>query len=273
MLYLNSLLDRSLRQSRDCKGASGNPRESSRQKLVPYLLESTMMFAIVFWIGLSGTIFAQSPGNQPAGNALTSDSGVFSILAAQHQVGTEKFKITPIASGLEATGEIQLDMPGVPKSTETCFLRLDSNLRPTSYERQQKSPKKGTLIAQFGSPESKLSAKTETGSDERIFYLPDKHLVVLDTNFFHHYAILIHQYDSIQSGVQQFNVFVPQEATPGTISLELKGKENQSTGKTTQELNHFEAVTDQVKIGIWATPAGEIYRISIPQANLEVVRQ
>jgi hypothetical protein len=38
-------------------------------------------------------------------------------------------------------------------------------------------------------------------------------------------------------------------------------------------LNRFQAVTDELEIEIWATPEGAIQRISIPQANLEVVRQ
>ena len=220
------------------------------------------------WTASSSIVLAQQPQGSPS-----EDAGVFSIVAGERRIGTEKFKITPIATGFEATGEIQFEMPGSPRTSETSFLRTDDSLRPTSYQRQQKLPKKGAIFVQFGSPESKLTSETETGSDERIFYFPDRQLVVLDTNFFHHFAILLRHYASSRRGLQRFNVFVPQEATPGMITLELLGQETLTVGTTTRELNHYEAVTDQVKIGIWADSQGKISRISIPQASLEVVRQ
>ena len=203
----------------------------------------------------------------------TTDAGVFFILSSQKRIGSEKFKITSTAAGVEAAAEIEVAMPGSPKVSETSLLKLDTNLHPASYERLQKLPKKGSVTVEFGSPESKLVSRTAAGADERLFFLPADHLAVLDTNFFHHYALLLRQYDAEQGGAQHFNVFVPQEATPGTISLELQGKENQQVGKATREFNHYQAVTDEVKIDIWATPQCEIYRMSISQANLEVVRQ
>ncbi len=221
-----------------------------------------VLFSIVLWGG--------APAHSQ--NAPT-DIGSFSILSGQRQIGTEKFKITTAASGLEATGEIQVDIPGAPRTSETCSLKTDGKLQPVSYERQQRAPKKGNITAEFSPSQTKLASKTETGTEDRIFYLPDNHLVVLDTNFFHHYAILLRQYDGSQPSPQHFNVFIPQEAVPGTITLNLVGKENQTVGKTARELNHFQAATEEVKIDIWATPQAEIYRISIPQANLEVVRQ
>jgi hypothetical protein len=226
------------------------------------------LFLAVFWMAFCGAI----PG-RPAQNTPAAESGVFSILSSQRQIGTEKFKITTAAAGLEASGELQVEIPGGPRTAETSLLKLDAKLQPLSYERQQKSPKKGSVIAQFGSPQAKLTSKTEAGAEERSFNLPDNHLVVLDTNFFHHYALLVRQYNPSQTGPQVFTVFVPQEATPGEISLELQGKEGVTVGKITREFNHFQAVAEDVKIDIWASPQGEIYRISIPQANLEIVRQ
>jgi hypothetical protein len=224
--------------------------------------------SLLFVLMLAAAVpsFAQKGG-------AAADSGVFVILAGQKRIGTEKFKITQGSSGFEAAGEIEVEMPGSPKASESAVLKLDQNLKPASYERQQKLPKKGSITVEFGSPESKLVSKTDAGPEERLFFLPGDHLAVLDTNFFHHYAVLLRQYDAEHGGPQHFNVFVPQEATPGTISLELQGKESQQVGKTMRELNHFQAVTDEVKIDIWATPQGEIYRMAIPQANLEVVRQ
>jgi len=208
-----------------------------------------------------------------AQNSPTAESGEFSILSENRPVGVEKFKITPLASGLEATGELQLDMPGSPRLLESCSLKLDAKMRPSSYQRQQRSPRNGAVTAQIGSPETKLTSKTDAGTEDRTFYLPEDHLVVLDTNFFHHYSLLLRQFDPTQPGPQRFNVFVPQEATPGTITLEFKGQDSQVIAKTQRLLNHFLATTEEVKMDIWADAQGEIYRISIPQAKLEILRQ
>lgn len=207
------------------------------------------------------------------GDAPSADSGDFVILSGQRRIGTEKFKITPTASGLELSGEIQVNMPGSPRVSETALLKLDRNLRPLSYERQQKAPKKGSIAVQFGSPETRLVTKTDAGTGKRVFYLPRSRLVVLDTNFFHQYTVLLREYDVSRGGTQQFNVFVPQEATPGTISLALEGRESLQIGKSSREMNHYRAVTDAIRMDIWATPQGQIYRISAPDAKLEVVRQ
>ncbi len=239
------------------------PRRFRRQ------LSSAGLLVVLFAMACGSTVLAQSAPKSP----VAADNGVFTILSKNRQIGTEKFKITPQANGLEAIGEIQVDMPGSPRVTEDCTLKLDEHLQPASYFREQRAPKKGTLTAQFSAQGSKLTTKTAAGTEERIFILPDNHLAVLDTNFFHHYALLLRQYDGSHPGPQHLNVFIPQEATPGTISLELKGKESQTVGKAARELNHFQAITDQIKIEIWAGPEGEIYRISIPEANLEVVRQ
>ena len=201
------------------------------------------------------------------------ESGVFSVFSGNRQVGTEKFKITRTATGLEAEGEIQLEPPGGPAVSESTLLRLDAKMQPTFYERRQSSPHKGILTAQFGPSETKLVVSMDSGTDDSIYYLPSNNLAVLDTNFFHHYSILLRQFDASRSEPQPFHVFVPQEALPGTVSLQTKGKEKQTVGNQTLDLNHFQVVSEELTIDLWATDEGEIQRISIPPANLEILRQ
>jgi hypothetical protein len=200
------------------------------------------------------------------------DSGTFRIFANQELVGTEEFRIVRDASGWETKGELRLNTGQAP-ATETAILRLDSNLRPKSYERLVKSPKTGRLTAQIGPSETSLVSVTPEGSKEQVFYLPANFLVILDTNFFHHYALLLHQYDQDRGGRQAFNVFIPQEALPGTIDLEYAGKESVTVGATTEELDHYRCATEELQMEIWATAEKTIQRLWIPAANVEVVRQ
>jgi hypothetical protein len=237
------------------------------------MLQLKLKAATVLLLAALSTGWPFALSARAAGDNAPPDSGVLVILSQGRKVGTERFKIAPSATGLDATGELDIEMPGAPKASETSALKLDANLRPVSYTRQQKFPKKGSVTVEFGSPETTLTTSVGTANEERVFFLPADHLAVLDTNFFHHYALLVRQYDSIKNGPQFFNVFVPQEATPATISLNFVGVESITVGKTARKLNHFAAQTDELKIDLWAGPDDEIYRMSIPQANLEILRQ
>ena len=225
-----------------------------------------LALAAAVWLAISA--MAQNP----AGDA--GDNGVFQVLADNRRVGPEKFQIKRSSGAWESTAELQIDGPKGGKISEPSTLRLDSQLHPVRYERIQNTPVKGNLIAEFSSAGTQLAAVLE-GSDpqQEEFELQLDNLAVLDTNFFHHYAFLLRLYDRNKGGAQPFNVFVPQEALPGTISLKFVGNEQTAVGQAAKNLDHFQAITEELQIEIWARPDGAIERISIPAAKLEVVRQ
>lgn len=242
------------------------PRFSGSRTRLHRAAIALSLLAVLAWLP---SALAQGSADNSA-----ADSGVFLILSGNKRVGTEKFKIQPDGEGWLATGELQLQGPDGKKVTETCSLQLDGKLLPTHYERIQKSPQNARLVVQFGSPETVLDVTTTKGEPyHQVFYLPKNGLVVLDTNFFHQFSLLLRLYDRAKPVAQPFNVFIPQEALPGTINLKYLSRESVPVGETTQELDHFQAVTDELEIEIWATPEGAIQHLSIPQANLEVVRQ
>ncbi len=213
------------------------------------------------------TLFAPPSIAQQSGSF--SDSGVFQLLLQGKQVGVERFTIISSGGTLESTGELQMGSSGGEPLTENSVLCLDYRLRPVYYERQKKSPMVGGLTVRFGPKESSLVATTDDASAEQIFYLPDNFLVVLDTNFFHHYAFLLRQYSESDGGPQPFNVFIPQEAFPGIVHLERLADDSQSGAG----LAHYRIVTDELEMDVWSTPSGAIQRILIPELDLEVLRQ
>jgi len=202
------------------------------------------------------------------------DTGVFEILSSGQRVGIEKFSIRPNESGWVVTGELQLQAPGGGRVSETSSLTLNRSLHPTLYERIQKSPMEAKLAVQFGPTETILEMTAgEAPPYQQIFLLPRDQLAVLDTNFFHHFALLLRLYDRARGMAQPLNVFIPQEALPGVVNLQYLDRGPLPGGQSAAELDHFQVVTDELQIEIWATTEGAIQRISIPQANLEVVRQ
>ena len=273
----------SFRKTPSGKGLRPNPgshpQPSPGLRAVSCLLPLLLLWVAIVAAGRMTVAHAAQDASSSTSTAIvtstatSTEQGVFSILAGNRKIGTETFQIVSTASGYEATGEISLKVPGGPSLTEGSTLRVDQNLQPILYDRSQKAPQQGSVTVRFGSPETMLVSETEEGSQNRIFYLPETDLVVLDTNFFHHYTFLLRRYDDSQSGSQHFNVFIPQEATPGTISLSFQGRENQTAGGVTADLNHYQVVTDQLTMEIWASPDARIHRITIPQADLEIVRE
>lgn len=227
------------------------------------------------WItyALLAAVLAAGTEASAAQSAAGADSGVFAIRSNGSAIGSERFTIRQTDSGWEATGELQLQVPGAPKTSETSTLRMDAAWKPTYYERRQQAPKKGTLTAEFKADGTHLASKTAAGEQEQVFMLSKDDLVVLDTNFFHQYGVLLRQFNLSRSGTQTFNVFVPQEATPSIIRVTLVGQETLPVGGTPTAMRHFRASTEDIQLDIWATEQWEIQRIEIPQANLEIVRQ
>ena len=251
-------------------------RSDSRRRIALGLrsLGAAALWLVLSLVSLVGwTAWLPGASAQDSASTPAPDIGVFEILSDRKRLGTEKFEIRPNGSGWVATGELQLQGPDGKKVSETSSLNLASTLMPTYYERVQKSPLNAKLVAQFG-PSETILEMTSTGEPyQQIFYLPKNDLAVMDTNFFHHFSLLLRLYDRTKGMAQAFNVFIPQEALPGTMNLQYLSRESVPVGNTTKELDHFQAVTDELEIEIWATPEGAVQRISIPRANLEVVRQ
>jgi hypothetical protein len=200
---------------------------------------------------------AQNPGN-------FSDSGTFEIRSNGQVVGTEKFHISRAGASWESAAELTLKT-GEGSSEEKATLHLNSSLRPQEYLRDQKSPNIASLAVRFGDKESSLVTTSGKDSSEQVFYLPQGFLVILDTNLFHHYTFLLRQYTRSQGGEQPFNVFIPQEALPGTVNLTYIGKSGDE--------ERWKVSTDELEMEIVARESGAIQRITIPSASVEVVRK
>jgi len=91
---------------------------------------------------------------------------------------------------------------------------------------------------------------------------------VLDNNLYHQYAILARLYDREKKGPQMFSVLVPQELTPGTITVDWLGMQPVN-GKKLEELN---AKTEDLEVHLYLDN-GRLIRIIAPSNNAEVIRE
>ena len=222
----------------------------------------------------AATLGQEPPGNPRLVNV--DDEGVFVISLAGRPVGTERFKIHSSPGKVEAQGEIRLHIEqngktvGVQSSPD---LVLDSQLRPVTYTWNQKGPQSSRLEVDFGGKVAKVRYKTINGNeDDRDFELPPD-VVVLDDNVVHHYQLITARYQAMGGGKQTLRVFVPQEALPSLLTVEDMGNAATAIAGVTANLRHLLITTDVTHIDLWVDDQQHIERVSIPAAQLEVVRK
>ncbi len=94
-------------------------------------------------------------------------------------------------------------------------------------------------------------------------------IVVLDNNLYHQYAILARVYDWTRKGSQNLSVLIPQELTPGTLTV-------QSVGSATIDGKSYETLkvqTSDLEVILYLDSSHRLMRIEVPSAKVSVVRE
>jgi hypothetical protein len=93
-------------------------------------------------------------------------------------------------------------------------------------------------------------------------------VVVLDDNLYYQYTFLARLYDWDKKGEQSFAVLVPQEMTPGTVTVDSMG-EQVVNGQKVQELR---VRTEDNEIDLFLD-GPKLVRLVAPAANAEIIRE
>jgi hypothetical protein len=91
---------------------------------------------------------------------------------------------------------------------------------------------------------------------------------VLDNNLYHQYVVLAHLYDWNKKGVQTFAVLVPQEMTPGSVTVDSVGKQEVSGA----QLEELRVKTEDLELDLYLD-GQKLVRIVAPSSNAEIVRE
>jgi hypothetical protein len=94
-------------------------------------------------------------------------------------------------------------------------------------------------------------------------------VLVLDNNMYDQYAILARLYDWDKRGAQTFSVIVPQEMTPGSVTVESLGKQETGSG---EKLEQLRVKTEDLEINLFLD-GQRLVRIVSPSANAEIIRE
>lgn len=214
---------------------------------------------------------AQKEKKAAAGSStLAADKGKLRILAGGQSAGSEEFEILPSGEGWIARGKAELRGP------EGSLVRVRSNLRlradgtPQSYEWAVEGGKKSGAHIVFENGVAKITMEMEGSQpfqQEMNFGTPK--IAVLDNNLFHQYGILARVYDWPAGGAQTFSVLIPQDVTPGTISVE-------STGPQKLEGQSYEGLrvsTADLEVLVYLDGNHRLMRVEVPAANASIVRE
>jgi len=93
-------------------------------------------------------------------------------------------------------------------------------------------------------------------------------IAVLDNNLYHQYAVLARIYDWSKGGVQTFPVIIPQELTPGSITVQSTGSAS-ADGKTYEGLK---VTTSDLAILLLLDTNHRLMRLEVPDAKVSVIR-
>jgi hypothetical protein len=185
---------------------------------------------------------------------LRMETGHFTIYQDGKKIGTEDFTITPRVGGYVVEGHTVITTPD-QKSNLKSHMELDDKLKVTAY---QFNSDVGTVELKIGSPSSVLeyTARGEKQSDDVRF--PEDG-VIIDSNFFHHYAILLYKAGA-KPGNSTIPTFVPQELELGPLTLRNLGN------------NTYEMDSGNLKVTATTDKEGRLIKLAVPGAKVVVER-
>jgi hypothetical protein len=224
-----------------------------------------VLFALTFGMAAPA---AQKKG--APGSVLVSDKGKLNILLDGKSVGHEEFEISPTGNGWIAKGATSLTPPQGASSNVTGSLTLQPSGAPIAYDWSAQTEKTNGAHVVFINGVAKMTLQMQGAhSFEQDLTCSSPTIVVLDNNLYHQYAVLARVYDWAKRGKQDFSVLIPQELTPGTLSVEATGPALMD-GKSYEGLK---VLTSDLELMLYLDSGHRLMRIEVPSAKVSVVRE
>lgn len=231
---------------------------------------------------LATCAFARDQKDKKASDSKTWDSGSFGIFVNGKRVGTEKFSIEQRGSGTSvADSEITVE-DGGGKITQTSEMQLTAKGELISYVWKGLSPQKEQSTVEV---KDQLLVEHVVPADQKktdVPYILPASTVILDDNFFSHRELLVWRYlatgcvdkqnEGKMCGASHFGILVPHQHISAQAVMELTGREKINVKGQSQELNKLKIDSDGVVWNLWVTDDYKLIKITVPAANVEVVR-
>jgi hypothetical protein len=198
------------------------------------------------------------------------DKGKFAILLDGNQVGHEDFEIAPSGTGWIARGTTQMKPPQGPSTKVTGKLTLQPDGSPVAYEWSSQADKTNGAQIAFSNGVAKIILQMQGARPfEQDLNFGTRLVAVLDNNLYDQYAVLARIYDWSKRGVQTFPVLIPQELTPGSITVEANGDVT-AGGKSYEGLK---VTTSDLEVQLYLDSDHRLMRLEVPSAKVSIVRE
>ncbi len=205
-----------------------------------------------------------------APGVLVQDKGKFTIKLAGQTVGHEEFEIAPAEGGWLAKGSSEIKPPEGAPSKVTGSLTLLSNGSPISYEWKAQSEKNSGAHIVFANGVARITLQMQGARPfQQDLSFNSPLVAVLDNNLYYQYAVLARIYDWSKGGEQAFPVLIPQELTPGTVTVLSTGAAA-AEGKTYEGLK---VTSSDLEILLLLDNNHRLIRLEVPAAKVSVIRE
>jgi hypothetical protein len=201
------------------------------------------------------------------GMPIAPQKGKLRVMQGGTKVADEDFSIAPNSGGWVASSNVQINVPGGPSAKLSSKLYLNAQGLPERYEWSfagEGTKRAGSVQFEGGTASIEVRVDDSQPFTEQFFF-DSPRVVILDNNFYHHYAILARLYDWKQKGKQVFRVYIPQDRTPGDVEVESLGEQDSDRGK----VEHLRVRTTDLELDLFVSKNG-LVRLAVPAANVVV---
>jgi hypothetical protein len=225
-----------------------------------------------------------SPAADKSAAANLVDEGSFAVFQNGQRVATESFTIRQYAASSVTSSDIHLDSgqsAGSLQQSSELTLLPDGSL--SRYEWKQLSPARRSATVEPSEQVLVMHSLADGKNTDQSFFLRPS-AFILDDFFFSTREVLLWRYlatsckprasdDGCDLIRARFPVLVPRRNTSGEVFIEFKGYDDTPLNGRPQHLRHFLMQTDGADWHLWLDANHKLLRISIPDANTEVLRQ
>jgi hypothetical protein len=241
----------------------------SRQQARP---ERFIRWKLVFLIFAVASLLSAAPAQKKSSgpSIFTQEKGKLNILLDGKSVGHEEFEIESTAGSWVAKGTSTLQTPDGKSAKINGTLTMQPDGVPVRYDWTAQADKTNGAHIIFVNGVAKITLQMQGAHPfEQDLSFTSPVIVVLDNNLYHQYAVLARLYDWTKRGTQNFSVLIPQELTPGTISVDWAGALS-ADGKTYEGLK---VTTSDLQVVLYLDPNRKLMRLEVPSAKVSVIRE
>jgi hypothetical protein len=228
-------------------------------------------FALLLSIAMVDALLVHADQKKgAAGSVFTNDKGKLKILLDGKQIGREEFEIAPSGGAWVAKGTTHLSVEGAPATTVTGTLTLQPDGVPTSYDWTSQADKTNGAQVLFANGVAKMTIQMQGAHPfEQDLTFNSPRILVLDNNLYYQYIVLARVYDWNKRGTQTFSVLIPQQLTPGSLTVDWAGAVS-AEGKSYEGLK---VVTSDLEIILYLDTNHRLMRLEVPSSKAAIVRE